>query len=170
MNYSVTGQATAVYVFDIKRGVWYQDTYRSSTDKGIGHFTKDNLNKTIFIEREATSNLQYAEGSTYNDVNSATYPVHIYMKTGKQIFSTLDKKSMVRRVNTILTKSSSSTLDLDLEVITDQGSVSKNSYLDGTQSTRIANRGKFVQIEINNEGDTADSYEYEINHVDVEYE
>ena len=92
------------------------------------------------------------------------------MKTGKQIFSTLDKKSIVRRVNTIIDNGGGSAT-LDLDVITDQGTVSKDSYLDGTQSTRISNRGKFVQIEINNDGDTThDNNEYEINHVDVEYE
>ena len=92
------------------------------------------------------------------------------MKTGKKIFSTLDKKSIVRRVNTILTRSGG-TATLDLDVITDQGTVSKNEYLVGTQSTRISNRGKFVQIEINIDGDTThDNNEYVINHVDVEYE
>ena len=92
------------------------------------------------------------------------------MKTGKQIFSTLDKKSMVRRVNTIIDNGGGSAT-LDLDVTTDQVTQSKNSYLDGTQSTRIANRGKFVQIEINNDGDDShDNFKYEINHVDVEYE
>ena len=46
----------------------------------MGSFTVSEYNnKTIFIEREATSNLQYAEGSTYNDVNSGSYPVIISM-------------------------------------------------------------------------------------------
>ncbi len=168
MNYTPLA-STIVYVFDIKRGIWYQDTYLGLTT-GINHFTKDNLNKTIFIDRGATSYLQYAEGSNYNDCNTGSNNVLISMKTGKQIFSTLDKKSIVRRVNTIIDNGGGSAT-LDLDVITDQGTVSKDSYLDGTQSTRISNRGKFVQIEINNDGDTThDNNEYEINHVDVEYE
>ena len=168
MNYTPS-LSSVVYVFDITRGIWYQDLYESLVN-GLKHFTKDNENKTIFIDRGTSSGIQYAEGSNYNDDNDTDHSVDISMKTGKQIFSTLDKKSMIRRVNTIITKSASSGKDLDLDIITDQGPISKDSYLDGTQSTRIANRGKFVQIGINNDGDTADSYEYEINHVDVEYE
>ena len=171
MNYTPTA-STIMYVFDINRGIWYQDTYLGYSNYGINHFTKDNLNKTIFIERYTTSTLQYAEGSNYNDTDSGSNNVMVTMKTGKKIFSTLDKKSIVRRVNTILTRSGG-TATLDLDVITDQGTVSKNEYLVGTQSTRISNRGKFVQIEINNDnndGNDDGDEEYEINHVDVEYE
>ena len=168
MNYNPTSPSE-VYVFDVVRGIWYQDLYKGNTN-GVKHFTKDNQNKTIFIDRGTNSNLQYAEGASYNDCNTGSNNIQIFMKTGKQILNTLDKKTIVRRVNTILTRGGGSTT-LDLDVITDQGTISTDSYLNGTQSTRISNRGKFIQIGINNDGDTThDNNSYEINHVDVEYE
>tara|TARA_Y100001937_G_scaffold15877_1_gene21789 strand:- start:694 stop:4530 length:3837 start_codon:yes stop_codon:yes gene_type:complete len=160
--------STIMYVFDITRQVWYQYLYRGNTT-GIKHMSLNHNNELIFIDRGTNSKLQLAEGSNYNDCNSASNPVEVTMKTGKQILSTLNNKTRVRRVNTI-TERSGGSRTLDLDVITDQGTQSKNSYLNGTQSTRVQSTGKHVQIEINNDGDSQDNNSYEIKYVDIEYE
>ena len=160
--------ATIMYVFDITRQVWYQNVYGGNST-GIKHMSLNHNNELIFIDRGSSSKLQLAEGSNYNDANSSSYPVLISMKTGKQILSTLANKTRVRRVNTI-TERSGGSVTLDLDVITDQGTQSKNSHLNGTQSTRVESTGKYVQIEINNDGDSADNNSYEIQYVDIEHE
>ena len=160
--------STVMYVFDIKRQVWYQYLYKGNST-GIKHMSLNHNNELIFIDRGSSSNLQLAEGSNYNDANNSSYPALISMKTGKQILSTLANKTRVRRVNTI-TERSGGSVTLDLDVITDQGTQSKNSHLNGTQSTKVESTGKYVQIEINNDGDSADNNSYEIQYVDIEHE
>jgi hypothetical protein len=160
--------STVMYVFDITRQVWYQNLYGGNST-GIKHMSLNHNNELIFIDRGSSSKLQLAEGSNYNDANSSSYPALISMKTGKQILSTLANKTRVRRVNTI-TERSGGSVTLDLDVITDQGTQSKNSHLNGTQSTRVESTGKYVQIEINSDGDSADNNSYEIQYVDIEHE
>ena len=160
--------STIMYVFDITRQVWYQNLYGGNST-GIKHMSLNHNNEMIFIDRGSSSQLQLAEGSNYNDANNSSYPVIVTMKTGKQILSTLDNKTRVRRVNTI-TERGGGSVALDLDVITDQGTQSKNSHLNGTQSTRVESTGKYVQIEINNDGDSADNNSYEIQYVDIEHE
>ena len=167
LNYSKPSP-TIFYLFDITRGVWYQETHAGTS---YDEFAFDDNNATILIESDSTSKVRTAYNTSEyrDDAGNTPVAVEFSAKTGKQILSTLDKDTIIRRVNTIVTHNASAS-DTDLDVITENATVSKNGYLDGTQSTRISNRGKYIQIEINNTGDSAENYEHEINHVDVEYE
>ena len=148
--------------------MWYQETHAGTS---YDEFAFDDNNATILIESDSTSKVRTAYNTSEyrDDAGNTPVAVEFSAKTGKQILSTLDKDTIIRRVNTIVTHNASAS-DTDLYVITENATASKNGYLDGTQSTRISNRGKYIQIEINNTGDSAENYEHEINHVDVEYE
>lgn len=148
--------------------MWYQETHSGTS---YDEFAFDDNNATILIESDSTSKVRTAYNTSEyrDDAGNTPVAVEFSAKTGKQILSTLDKDTIIRRVNTIVTHNASAS-DTDLDVITENATVSKNGYLDGTQSTRISNRGKYIQIEINNTGDSAENYEHEINHIDVEYE
>ena len=105
----------------------------------------------------------------YNDANNSSNPVIVEMKTGKQILSSLDNKFRIRRVNSIVERSGGTT-KLDLDVITDQSTISKDGHLNGKQSTRVQSTGKDIQLQINNIGDSEDNNSYDIKYLDVEYE
>lgn len=157
--------STVFYVYDLNRGVWYQETHLSlaSTYKELGI---DNLGDSILIESDTNSLVRKLHDTTeFRDKGSVG--IQWIMKTGKQILNSLDMNAILRRVNTIVTHNASAT-DNDISIITDTGTTTKTDFLDGIQSSRISKRGKYIQIQIDSE--VAEDYQHEINHVDVEYE
>tara|TARA_R100001594_G_scaffold12533_3_gene27778 strand:- start:1803 stop:5942 length:4140 start_codon:yes stop_codon:yes gene_type:complete len=154
---------TIMYIYDLKRGVWYQETHLG-LDIGYKEYSLDNNGESILIESGTNSQVRKLHDTTvFRDKGSQA--ISWSMKTGKQILNTLDLEAIIRRVNTITTHSGT---DDDLTVYTDTGNTAKSEYLDGIQSTRVSRRGKYVQIKIAN--DTAEDNQGVINHVDVDYE
>jgi len=159
--------STTIYNFDVTRGVWYGDSHSSAS---YDEMSSDNNGSVVLIETAVGDSANTAVRSAYNTSSyqdAGSVAIDWKLKTGKQILSTLDANTILRRVNTIVTHHASA-VDDDLDVITDKGTVSKGNHLDGTQSTRLSHRGKFIQIEINN--DDNQNYEHQINYIDVEYE
>ena len=163
---SSTGlNSTIFYVYDLNRGVWYQETHLSldATYKELGI---DNLGGSILIESTTDSLVRELHDTTsFEDKGSVG--IQWRMKTGKQILNSLDMNAILRRVNTIVTHNASAT-DNDMSIISDTGTTTKTDFLDGIQSSRISKRGKYIQIQIDSE--VAEDYQHEINHVDIEYE
>ena len=153
------------YVYDLNRGVWYQETHKSLSS-GYDELSIDNLGESILIESDTHSLVRKLHDTTeFRDAGSVA--VEWIMKTGKQILNSLDMNALLRRVNTIVTHNASAT-DNDISITTDAGTTTKTDFLDGIQSSRISKRGKYIQIQIDSE--VAEDYQHEINHVDVEYE
>ena len=162
---AIATNSTVFYVYDLNRGVWYQETHLSldSTYKELGI---DNLGNSILIESDTNSLVRKLHDTTeFRDKGSVG--IRWIMKTGKQILNSLDMNAILRRVNTIVTHNASAT-DNDISITTDAGTTTKTDFLDGIQSSRISKRGKYIQIQIDSE--EAEDYQHEINHVDVEYE
>ena len=153
------------YVYDLNRGVWYQETHKSLS-YGYDELSIDNLGESILIESDTHSLVRKLHDTTsFQDAGSVA--VEWIMKTGKQILNSLDMNAILRRVNTIVTHNASAT-DNDISITTDAGTTTKTDFLDGIQSSRISKRGKYIQIQIDSEAN--EDYQHEINHVDVEYE
>jgi hypothetical protein len=164
-NSAIATNSTVFYVYDLNRGVWYQETHLSldSTYKELGI---DNLGNSILIESDTNSLVRKLHDTTeFRDKGSVG--IRWLMKTGKQILNSLDMNALLRRVNTIVTHNASAT-DNDISITTDAGTTTKTDFLDGIQSSRISKRGKYIQIQIDSEAN--EDYQHEINHVDVEYE
>ena len=163
------------YVYDLNRGVWYQETHIVVTTPGYSELSIDNLGESILIESSTNSLVRKLHDTTefrdatLSPVDGSVIRTNINwsMKTGKQILNSLDMNAILRRVNTIVTHNASAT-DNDISIITDTGTTTKTDFLDGIQSSRISKRGKYIQIQIDSE--VAEDYQHEINHVDVEYE
>ena len=163
---SIVSTITIMYVYDLKRGVWYQETHGTVDNGGYDLMALDDEGNSILVESNTNSQIRKLhDTSEYRDKGSVA--ISWSMKTGKQILNTLDFDAIIRRVNTIVTNNASAT-DSDLEVTTNNGTTTKSNFLDGIQSTRVSRRGKWVQIKIS--AGEAEDYETQINHVDVEYE
>ena len=162
---SIGLNSTIFYVYDLNRGVWYQETHLSldATYKELGI---DNLGGSILIESTTDSLVRELHDTTsFEDKGSVG--IQWRMKTGKQILNSLDMNAILRRVNTIVTHNASAENN-DMSIISDTGTTTKTDFLDGIQSSRISKRGKYIQIQIDSE--VAEDYQHEINHVDIEYE